>query len=77
MATHSSIVAGRIPMDRGGWRVHGVAGSDRTEQLSTHLLNMHYDPHTVLGTGEGAVSQEDEIFYIYVVTFNCARSTIQ
>ena len=33
MATHSSILAWRIPRDRGAWRatVHGVAESDRTE----------------------------------------------
>ena len=33
MATHSSILAWRIPMDRGAWRatVHGVTESDRTE----------------------------------------------
>ena len=32
-ATHSSILAWRIPMDRGAWRVtvHGVAESDMTE----------------------------------------------
>ena len=37
MATHSSILAWRIPMDRGAWQVavHGVAESDMTEQLST------------------------------------------
>ena len=38
MATHSSILAWRIPMDRGAWRatVHGGhKESDTTEQLST------------------------------------------
>ena len=38
MATHSSIFAWRIPMDRGAWQaaVRGIAKeSDTTEQLST------------------------------------------
>ena len=37
MATHSSILAWRIPMDRGSWpaAVHGITESDRTEWLST------------------------------------------
>ena len=38
MATHSSILAWRIPMDRGSWwaAVHGVAKSQTTpERLST------------------------------------------
>ena len=37
MATHSSILAWRIPVDRGAWwaTVHGVTESDRTERLST------------------------------------------
>ena len=37
MATHSNILAWRIPMDRGAWwaTVYEVAKSDMTEQLST------------------------------------------
>ena len=37
MATHCSILAWRIPMDRGAWRatVQGVTESDMTEHLST------------------------------------------
>ena len=36
MTTHSSILAWRIPMDRGPWwaKVHGVTESDTTEQLT-------------------------------------------
>ena len=44
MATHSSILAWRIPMERGAWRaiVYGVAESDTTEQLSTeNFWNIH------------------------------------
>ena len=37
MATYFSILAWRIPLDRGAWwaTVHGVAKSDMTEQLNT------------------------------------------
>ena len=37
MATYSSILAWRIPMNRGAWQVavHWVTESDMTEQLST------------------------------------------
>ena len=36
MATHSSILVWRIPIDRGAWQatVHGVSESDRTEVTS-------------------------------------------
>ena len=49
MATHSSVLAWRIPMDRGAWRaaIHGVAGSNMTECLSTaqhiKLCNYHHN----------------------------------
>ena len=40
MATHSSVIAWRIPMDRGTWQatVHGVAEADQTEQPSTSQM---------------------------------------
>ena len=39
MATHSSILAWRIPMDRGAWRatIPGVAESDTAEQLALNV----------------------------------------
>ena len=44
MATHSNILAWRIPMDRGTWRatVHGITESDMTERLtlSTFLKSL-------------------------------------
>ena len=38
VATHSSILAWKMPMDRGAWwaTVHEVAESDMAERLSTH-----------------------------------------
>ena len=48
-ATHSSILAWRIPVNREAWQatVHGVAESDMTEQLSTaqhNNLKYKYSP---------------------------------
>ena len=43
MATHSSTLAWRIPMDRGAWQatVHGVSKSwTRLKQVSTHAHNI-------------------------------------
>ena len=42
LAAHSTILAWRIPMDRGAWQatVHGVSESDMTERLST-ILHPH------------------------------------
>ena len=41
-ATQSSILAWRIPMDRGAWRatVHGVEESDTTEAMHSHSLSV-------------------------------------
>ena len=41
-ATQSSILAWRIPMDRGAWRatVHGVEESDTTEEMHSHSLSV-------------------------------------
>ena len=40
MATHSSVLAWRIPMERGAWRaaVHGVAELDTPERVSTSIF---------------------------------------
>ena len=45
MATHSSILAWRIPTDRGAWRatVRGIPESDTTERLSTAQHNILQD----------------------------------
>ena len=45
MTTHSSILASRIPMDRGNWQFHVVHGghkeSDTTERLSRQHTTQH------------------------------------
>ena len=50
MATHSSILAWRIPKDRGAWwaTVHGVTELDPAEHSHTHT---HTHTHTHVGLG--------------------------
>ena len=51
MATHSSILAWRIPMDWGTWwaTVHGGHKKlDKTEQLSTHKWTESHHPPVIL-----------------------------
>ena len=48
MATHSSILVWRIPMDRGAWRatVHGVTKSQiRLQRLSTQHAHVYIYHH--------------------------------
>ena len=49
MATHSIILAWRIPMDGGAWRftVHEVSKSQT--RLSDQTQHTHFDPDTVIG----------------------------
>ena len=48
MATHSSILAWRIPTDRGAWwaTVHGVIELDPAEQLTLTHTHTHTHTHT-------------------------------
>ena len=51
MAPHSSILAWRIPMDRGAWRatIHGVMKSrTRLKRLSTHAVGILCTSHFIL-----------------------------
>ena len=55
MATHSSILAWRIPMDRGSWRaiVHGVAKSQtrltHTQQNILYFSSLSFSLSLLLG----------------------------
>ena len=63
MATHSSILAWRIPMDRGAWWGYSPCGhteSDTTEQLNTHA-------HKLLE--ESRLSQERSLEWHLTVLF--------
>ena len=52
MATHASILAWRIPKERGTWRatVHGVTKElDMTERMSTHISSRLGHPYPFEG----------------------------
>ena len=55
MATHFSILAWKIPRDRGAWQatVHGLAESDSTKRLSTKYLPGPPEPDKQGGQGLG------------------------
>ena len=50
MATHSSILAWRIPTDRGAWQatVREIPESDTTERLSTAQHNIFQDNYYII-----------------------------
>ena len=76
MATHSSILAWRIPMDRGAWRatVRGFTKSrTRLKQLSTQH-SVHVLPTVVslsvcekAAWGERASDRESWYFYVHLL----------
>ena len=71
MATHSSILAWRIPMDRGAWRaiVHGVTKSrTRLKQLSSTFINFCKVLSTLL-------MRSDILFLTSIDIKDCSKST--
>ena len=54
MTTHSSILAWRIPMDRGAWQatVRRVAKSTRLKQLSMHAHMLNYKTRPTVEYGD-------------------------
>ena len=72
-ATHSSILAWRIPMDRGAWRatVHRVTKeSDTTEQLNKDNILFHIIFHILFHCG---LLQETEYGSLCYTRGPCCR----
>ena len=70
MATHSSILAWKNPMDRGAWwtRVHGVAKElDRTEWLNSN--------HSWLCCHTGALLKTHSEYKWYLINFHSCQVT--
>ena len=61
MATHSSVLAWRISMDRGTWggTVRGVAELDMTERLRTHNVHLGRLAYEAMKETMG-----DTVFYV-------------
>ena len=71
MATHSSILAWRIPMDRGGWQaaVHGVAKCHVTEHVRAHThTHTHTRAHTRAHTSTGRMTNAVNHLFIHLLT---------
>ena len=68
MATHSSILAWRIPMDRGAWwaAVHGVAKSQ------TQLSDQVHNENLLYSTENSMLCGDKEGLYVYAQLIYCA-----
>ena len=55
MATHSSILAWRIPMDRGAWwaTVHGIPGGSEVKASTCNVGDLGLIPGLGRSPGEG------------------------
>ena len=75
MATHSNILAWRIPMDRGVWwaTVHGVTESDTTELLRRAQCNSSsQEPIWVL-----TITSSEQHYCQFALALPVARSGVQ
>ena len=72
MATHSSILAWRIPMDRGAWQttVHGVTESDATEPLSTEHSKSFSRQVSILKRNYQAIGNAQLVHYHGLVNWS-------
>ena len=65
MATYSSILAWRIPMDRGAWRatVHGVTKSQtQLKRLSIHIVHKYFTTALLIMRSQRAVLSDQQLY---------------